>query len=365
VFRPHPSNFTTRAVTNSCPTKDVLRDFNDGRIGDTQLVDRISEHLGTCDKCIATLESMDPDPLAQGLRVSLVDELGDDDELGDPALDELSDSYEDLMSSVSTHTASWKSEPSRALAEHRYRVLASIGEGSFGRMFLAALDSEEMYAVKIPHPKQLISRLHHKQFLADCERAASLQHPNVHPLVNYGFWDEQRMFFATRYVESPTLTDIARNTGDIPINKAILIFTQVSEAIRYAHRAGIIHRHLNPDNILLENWDFTDQPNVLVTDFGFTFDSRYQFELVETKHSPTPFDSPESANNVANFIDPRADIFSLGKILKLLLRIARPRQEKIAQMLTGIVDKSTSPKRRGRYKSVDELLAALGQVPMK
>jgi len=346
------------AVTISCPTREVLRDFNDGRIGDEKLVDQISVHLGSCDTCIATLERLSPDPLAKGLQKSAVTELRDDEELGDPDLDEATDSFEEILAQVTPNTETWDLQPSRRFAEHRYQILAAVGEGNFGKVFLGTLDSEVIHAVKIPHANQLVNSLHQEQFLADCENASSLKHPNILPLIDHGYWDEQRMFFASHYVESPTLTEVARNNGNISFEQAIRIFTKITLAIQYAHRSGTIHRHLNPDNILLENWGSDDEFTVRVTDFGFTIDSRYQFGLLEPKTAITPFDSPESVNNDADFVDLRADIFSLGKILKLLLRISRPQQDRATELLTEIVQQSTSPRRRVRYKNVDQLLAA-------
>jgi serine/threonine protein kinase len=344
----------TGAVTHSCPTREVLRDFNDGRIRDDRVVDEISEHLGTCQKCLARLDSFGPDPLAKGLRIAAVTELGD----GEQGASE-DDSFNEMLFEATPNTASWNQEPSRRFAEHQYQILASVGEGSFGKVFLGTLDSDKICAVKIPHRTQLVTSLHQEQFLFDCEKADLLKHPNILPLTDHGFWDDRRMFYTSDYVESPTLTEVARNNGNIRFEQAIEIFSQVAQAIQSAHQSGVLHRHLNPDNILLENWDMNEKLVVRVTDFGFTIDSRYQFGLLEPKKTITPFDSPESANNDADFVDLRADVYSLGKILKLLLRISGPQSARTVEVLTEIIDKSTSLRRRKRFDDVDQLLAAL------
>ncbi len=348
----------TGAVTHSCPTREVLRDFNDGRIRDDRVVDEISEHLGICQKCLARLDSFAPDPLAKGLRTAAVTELGDGEQ-GDSSLDEISDSFKELLFEVTPNTASLNQEPFRQFAEHQYQILASVGEGSFGKVFLGTLDSDKICAVKIPHRTQLVTSLHQEQFLSDCEKAVSLKHPNILPLTDHGFWDDRQMFSTSDYVESPTLTEVARNIGNIGFEQAIEIFSQVAKAIQSAHQSGVLHRHLNPDNILLENWGMNEKLVVRVTDFGFTIDSRYQFGLLEPKKTITPFDSPDSANNDANFVDLRADVYSLGKILKLLLRISGPQSARTVEVLSEIIDKSTSLRRRKRFDDVDQLLAAL------
>jgi serine/threonine protein kinase len=156
-----------------------------------------------------------------------------------------------------------------------------------------------------------------------------------------------------------------KRTLELDPDQSLAMFKQISEAIKYAHLVGVIHRHLSPDHILLENWDPNGEPAVRVSDFGFMFDSRYQFGLLEPKTPKSPFDSPEAANNDAEFIDRRTDIFSLGKILKLFLRIAGPREQPVTEKLTEIVNKSTSLRRRGRYNSVEELLVALSKVPVE
>lgn len=356
-------------VTTSCPSNAVLREFNDGRIPDESKVDQISEHLGHCDKCIATLESLEPDPLALGLRKSLngdsdTRQSNDINDSEDSARDDLSGSIQAFMKDATPSTASWRSSKPQTYAEQHCNILAFIGEGSFGKTFLGMSDSEELVAVKISNPKKLLSDIHRQQFLDDCETATALQHPHIHSLIDFGFWDEERMYYSTRYVESPSLTEIARKRGNLNFEQALSIFVQVIDAIEYAHSRKVLHRHLNPDNILLEKWEWGHQPTVLVTDFGFTYDSRYQFELLEPRPATSPFDSPESTTNDASFIDLRSDIYSLGKILKLLMRVAPPPDGPLCEMLAKIVDFSTSPRRRRRYATVKELTAALKQLPI-
>lgn len=350
-------------MTISCPTDDELREFNDGRISDKKVVDQISDHLGTCDRCIETLEQMEPDALAKGLHESLVGVVADEPTRHDES-DESSGMYQNLLSNAVPSGSTWQKGKPRPFGEQQYRILAYIGEGSFGRVFLGLNESDELCAVKITDPRKLVAKSHQKQFLQDCELAQTIHHPNVLPLIDYGLWDEQRGFYAMHYVEAPTLTEVARKAKSISGTEAQRILDQVAEALKAAHEKGVIHRHLHPDNILLENWESEDETVVHVLDFGFIYDSRYQFGLLEPKTETTLFDSPECVNNNVDFIDPRADVFSLGKTLKLLMRIAPPQDEFNKQSLADIVQQATSTRRRGRFRSIEDFQTAANSFPL-
>ena len=83
-----------------------------------------------------------------------------------------------------------------------------------------------------------------------------------------------------------------------------------------------------------------------MSDFGFTIDSRYHFDLIEPLQRKDPFVSPESDTQNVDFIDGRTDVYSIGKILKLLMILTPDLQEE--ENLKKIIQKSTSPRRRER-----------------
>lgn len=366
-------------MIQTCPTETVLRQFNDGRINDLLVIDQIVEHLGLCEACIDKLESMGPCPIVAGLRHSASNELmANDTDIQEQDLDleSIRESLDDLKSRFRSSVSDQLVDPAR-FGENRYELIASVGEGEFGCVYgalaeprFSSVDSAELVAIKIPHAHKLTSHRHFQQFFHDAQKATDLQHSGIQSVLDFGYWDEKRLFLAKSMIQHPTLTKIARkNSTRLNHDSMWSIFQQLVDAIHYAHQQKVIHRHLNPDNIHLiisepsETSKKSPSPreiHVVVSDFGFVLDSRYHFDLVETSNAKTPFVSPESATLKADYIDQRTDIYALGKILKLLCRLTNdPRDE---ERIQKIIDKSTFVRRRDRYQSVSELQSALDLI---
>ncbi|MFK7767450.1 MAG: protein kinase [Mariniblastus sp.] len=343
-----------------CPTSEKLKKFNEGRIGDFVEVDQISDHIGKCVRCLRILDEMPLGPLADGLRASNSDEAT----IEDWELNESSGSFHDLLTRIRSTSESSSYLSVNALGENRYEVFGSVGDGEFGRAVGAfpigeQRSDENLLVVKIPWLEKLSSERHQQQFFDDCKQAQLLNHPNILPNVDYGFWDSNRVFYTTAFLHAQSLSTFARREPVIVNRTLIAIFTQTANAIGYAHQTGVLHRHLNPNNIFLGLADDEPLPHIMVTDFGFSLDSRYQFELLEKSNVKNPFASPESRNSDAAFIDERADIYSLGKILKLLHRLLVPNGEptnRFESCLNPIIKKSTTKRRRDRYQTLNEFL---------
>ena len=354
---------------DDCPTLKTLTDYNEGRITDPAEVDRITLHIGKCVKCLLILDEMPSGPLAKGLRNS-----SDDMTIGDSREDEQSSSnYLGLLSIIQSTSESTSYIDPRTLGENRYEVLASVGDGKFGRVVGAFSDTadhvdENLLAIKIPWAEKLTSERHKQQFFADCKAASSLDHPNVLPCIDHGLWDRDRVFYATKYLFSTSLTTYSRSAPNLSDERLVSIFQQTASALQYAHKQNVLHRHLNPSNIFLESVEGETLPHVRVTDFGFAMDGRYLFDLLEPKESKDPFASPESRNLDVKYIDIRADIYSLGKILKLLQRVSTPNGETANEFQVGlstIIEKSTTGRRRDRYQTLEEFVADFQSVADK
>ena len=344
-----------------CPPTEKLRDFNEGRISDFAEVDRISNHLGRCIKCLRILDEMPSGALVEGLRTSSSDEMT----IEEWELSESSNSFQDLITKIQTSSTDSTSYISlEQIAENHYEVVAAVGDGNFGRVVGAFANTADRVdknfrAVKIPWSDKLISEGHQKQFFADCKKSETLVHPNILPILEHGHWDCRRVFYATPFVYGPSLSIFARSNPSLTREVLISATQQIASALEFAHGNGILHRHLNPNDIFLEKIADQTLPRIKVTDFGFTFDSRYQFELIEKSEAKNPFASPESRNSEARYIDERTDIYSLGKILKLLDRIASTGGETADEFDThigSIIKKSTVSRRRGRYQTVKEFM---------
>ena len=341
-----------RPISNkSCPIDEILQAFNEGRV-DVDLMDLIVNHLEHCQVCLDRLEVMSPGPLAHGLRQAA--ELPEEESESSANSDDQSKEVKKAGTKLSWENVT----PSRhqSLGFERYELIGTIGSGDFANVYLAINDKKEPFAVKIPFVEKLSSPDHIQQFLNDSTLAYSLRFANILSLSDFGFWQENVPFVATPHVSMPNLRKFAK-TSCLPNESSLgVVFSQICFAVDYAHQQRVLHRHLHPNNIFIDA-----EMNVLVADFCLNIDGRYHFELLEPLIDPTPFVSPEAINNDPAYIDHRNDIFALGKILKLLLRITSNLDESRRESWESIQAKCTRPRRRDRFQSIQQLVDAVRQ----
>jgi serine/threonine protein kinase len=305
-------------------------------------MEEIAQHLAVCESCVRRLDELPGGTLAENLRLSVDQEC---DELDSAEVD----SDLDLTKlAPSSHFQ---------LGFDEYEILARLGETEFAACFLARDEDDDLFAIKIPFAKKMTSEHHVNLFLRDASAAYGLNHPNIQKVESFGFWQEGVPFIATPYIESTSLTQIAKNARLANSDVLVSLFLQTCEAIQYCHNREMLHRHLTPNNIFVR-----DDRTVLVTDFCIHYDGRYQFDLTEPLLHPDPFVSPELANNNPDFIDVRSDIFSLGKILKLLVRLTNSITDAQALALKRIHTKCTRPRRRDRFQIVGDLMDEIRQA---
>src|SRR5688500_10200668 len=148
-----------------------------------------------------------------------------------------------------------------------------------------------------------------ERFVSEARTAAGLSHPHIVPIHRVGAADGF-VFFVMSYVEGETLGERLRRAGPLPPAEATRVMREVAWALAYAHRRGIVHRDVKPDNILLE----AGSGRALVTDFGIARGGADAAPVTEPgKVSGTAhFMSPEQAANEP--IDGRSDIYALGVV---------------------------------------------------
>jgi len=146
-----------------------------------------------------------------------------------------------------------------------YKILEKLGEGGFATVYLAHLkDRDESQSVAL---KVLNARENYARFQREIETVAKLNHPNIIRIYDTG--EDQKTgnpFFSMEYIPSGTLHDKLDTEYRLPRSEAIDIIKQVGNALTYPHQQGVIHRDVNPRNILL---DTRHQPTrSVLTDFG-------------------------------------------------------------------------------------------------
>jgi eukaryotic-like serine/threonine-protein kinase len=190
----------------------------------------------------------------------------------------------------------------------RYRIIRELGHGGMATVFLAQdLKHDRPVALKLMRP-EAAAGLGADRFRREIATAARLQHPHICSVIDSGE-AEGRLWFAMPYVRGRSLRDRLKREGRLPVADALRITREVAQALGYAHREGVIHRDVKPENILL-----TDDGVTLLADFGIArpVTPITGEHLTEAGHGlGTPmYMSPEQA--MAEPADHRADQYALA-----------------------------------------------------
>src|SRR5579883_1308887 len=204
-----------------------------------------------------------------------------------------------------------------------------VGQGGMGAVFLAQQSRpRRQVAVKVLlpmtplRPNQLTAFL--ERFRRETDAAASLEHPNIMPVYEYGERDGLA-YLVMPYVSGGTLRDELEREGMLPLAKVVNYLDQMAAALDCAHERGVIHRDIKPANILM-----TPEKRLLLTDFGLVkivAEGRMPQMRLTGVGAPvgTPdYMAPEQV--IGEEVDARADLYSLGVILYQMVTGTTPFQ---------------------------------------
>jgi eukaryotic-like serine/threonine-protein kinase len=194
----------------------------------------------------------------------------------------------------------------------RYRIERELGRGGMATVYLAHdVKHDRSVALKVLHP-ELAATLGPDRFLREIRVTARLHHPHILPVFDSGE-AAGRLWYTMPLVQGESLRDRLRREVQLPVNDAVGIGREVADALDHAHRQGVIHRDVKPENILLE------EGHALVADFGIARPEGAA-ELTGTGLAiGTPaYMSPEQAS-ASGRLDARSDIYSLGCVLYEML----------------------------------------------
>jgi serine/threonine protein kinase len=190
----------------------------------------------------------------------------------------------------------------------RYRVLRRLGGGGMASVYLAEhTQLGRQLVLKVLHSHLAKDPEMLERFRREARAASQLVHPNIVPIIDSGA-AEGVMFTVMPYLTGGSFADrLAR--GGQPAVEVAAIAAQAATALDYAHRRGIVHRDVKPDNVL-----FDEDGHALVTDFGIA-ETRSQERLTASGRAMgTPhYMSPEQA--MGKLVDGRADVYSLGIVM--------------------------------------------------
>ncbi|NNE97619.1 MAG: protein kinase [Pyrinomonadaceae bacterium] len=201
-----------------------------------------------------------------------------------------------------------------------YKILSEIGKGGMGEVYLAQdTELDRKVAIKFLSDEFVDDSDKLNRFVQEAKAASALNHPNIITIHQIGKTDDTR-FIALEYIEGETLTERLKNK--LKFNEALDIATQIASALDAAHAAGIVHRDIKPDNVMIR-----EDGIVKILDFGIAKLMEQEKPDLESEDktavqvNTTPgmiigtanYMSPEQAKGKE--VDSRTDIFSFGVLL--------------------------------------------------
>ena len=200
----------------------------------------------------------------------------------------------------------------------RYRLVEELGQGGMATIF-RAVDTQlgRDVAVKLLRPEYLRDPDFSSRFRQEAQNAASLSHPNVVSVFDYGE-DPSGPYIVMEFVDGEDLATILRRNGSLPPSQAARIAGAVARALAAAHARGIVHRDVKPGNVLIGR-----DGRVKVVDFGIARAvAEAQMTLPGTTLGSVHYFSPEQARGEP--ATNASDIYALGIVLYEMLTGTRP-----------------------------------------
>lgn len=277
----------------------------------------------------------------------------------------------------------------KPIAGDRFRITRLLGFGGMGAVYEALqLNMNRPVALKLipTHDPTTVAR-----FEREALTISQLRHPNTITVFDYGRTEEGFLFLSMELLHGQTLSEVVKSVGPLPPRRAIHIASQICRSLNEAHHAGIVHRDIKPDNIILITVD-SDDSVVKVLDFGIAKAVMGDDDVQLTGDGRiigTPrYMSPEQI--LAESLDHRSDIYSLGCIIFEMLtgvppfqqssttalmishtqdpppafaqRLSGPSLEKIPPYLEGVVRRALAKDPNDRPQTTDELRIELEEA---
>jgi serine/threonine protein kinase len=367
------------AMGRPCPSGDELAAFHAGALPEDAF-EAVSEHLGRCAACAASLASLplDADPWVRALRgpaaadpfvsgpdcaravaqvETLVQEATASASYHGPLADE-GRPKEQAPPPTATSTVTW---PVGADAAEDvpdlpgYEVLDVLGRGAMGVVYRARDKAlPRLVALKVVKAGRAATAEQRARFRAEAGALARLRHAHIVPVYDYDEHQGQP-YFALEYVEGGSLDKRLGGRPQPPAAAARLVFL-LARAVQHAHSCGVVHRDLKPSNVLLA--PEADEPGLnspyglpKLSDFGLAHClEEAGAQTAEGAVLGTPsYMAPEQAAGKVSQVGAATDVYALGAILYECLTGQPPfRGESVLDTLEQVRSGSPVPPRRLR-----------------
>ncbi len=266
----------------------------------------------------------------------------------------------------------------------RYILQEFLARGGMGTVYTAQDKTlNRRVAIKVLDSSDPHGELE-ERLLREARVLAKLEHPGIVPVHDAGTLADGRVFYVMKFVEGSRVDQSVASVSSLP--ERLRLFLRICETVSFAHSRGILHRDLKPANVMVGAFG-----EVLVMDWGLAkilqSDSARSSEETIVSTAPlsdtiavdtatqitsptqdgmvmgTPgFMSPEQAQGKSSSLDARTDIFSLGKLLEVMVKPAKNSTAfRIPRVLRAICEKASAENLTDRYGSVSALAADISQ----
>lgn len=240
-----------------------------------------------------------------------------------------------------------------------YKIIKKLGSGGAGDVYLA-FDTklEREVALKFLPGTAVSADENRRKLLEEARAASRIKHPNIisiHAFEEY----KGRDFMVMEYVEGGSVKELA-DGGDLSIDEAISIILQISEGLKAAHEAGLVHGDIKSENIIVDKSGM-----VKIADFGLArFREHRDRGEPESISGTIPYMSPEQTQG--DRVDHRSDIFSLGVVAYELISGQLPfKGEFAASIIYSIVNDTPEPLKNLRDDIPDDLQRIISRMLAK
>jgi len=252
-----------------------------------------------------------------------------------------------------------------------YKIKGLLGKGGMGEVYLADdINLNRQVALKILPPEFAADKNRMSRFVREAKSASALNHPNIITIYEIGK-SEGTHFIATEFIDGKTLKEYAKRDS-LNFKSALEIAIQIASALDEAHSAGIVHRDIKPDNVMIRSNGL-----VKILDFGIAklLSSNNPQSLdgeaaTAIKSGTTPgmiigtanYMSPEQAKGKE--VDARTDIFSFGVVLYEMMAGNLPFEGETAMEMIGAILKD-EPKPLDKTEVPSEIEKIIGKCLRK
>lgn len=219
----------------------------------------------------------------------------------------------------------------QTVAGGRYVLDRPLGHGGMATVYLAHDEElDRSVAVKLLAEHLAGDAAFRERFLREARLAARLSHPNVVGVYDAGEDERGRPYIVMEHVEGQTVDALLRERGPLPAGEAVAIALQACHGLAHAHSAGLIHRDVKPQNLLLR-----EDGTVKVADFGIARAAETTaLTQIGTVLGTAAYLAPEQA--AGEEVTPATDVYGLGAVLYELLTGRPPREvESLADLAAG------------------------------